>query len=690
MALNFPDSPTLNQIYTDSTSGFSYQWNGSVWISYSASTTSNITELDDISSSFNGVTTTFALTVSGTAVTPVTTNQLLISVGGVMQNPTNDFYISGSNIVFTTAPAAGLTFFGYLLGTALPLTTIADGSVTPVKLSTGGPSWDTDGDVTITGTGTTALLVNGNARVTGILTVGTGSVTINGVTDRINVGSGLTLSSSGITAGVVTATSFVGNSLNVSGVITATTFVGSGSGLTGIITSVNPVGQTTTSVSPTTTIDLSLGSVVYFNHTTNTTVAFANTATTQEITFIRQKDNTATERTITWPTNIRWSNFGKPPGLNQNANSSSVINLLTRDAGLNWYGWEDQSFIGNGVGYLFAFGLNNSGQLGQNNTTYRSSPIQIPGTTWSSVSGGYRSILATKTDGTLWAWGLNGSGQLGLNNRTQYSSPIQIPGTTWSSISNINSFSLATKTDGTLWSWGLNQQGQLGQSNTTPYSSPVQIPGTTWSSINSGGAHSLATKTDGTLWSWGYNAFGQLGQNNRTQFNSPVQIPGTTWSSIDGGQYHTLATKTDGTLWSWGLNQFGQLGQNNRTYASSPVQIPGTTWRSISSGGQNHSMASKTDGTLWVCGYNNQGQLGQNNRINYSSPVQIPGTTWSFISSRSYNSFATKTDGTLWSWGYNSFGQLGQNNTTQFSSPVQIPGTGWSFVGGDTMALQFS
>lgn len=37
MAINFPNSPTLNEIYTDSTSGFSFQWNGSVWKTYSPS-----------------------------------------------------------------------------------------------------------------------------------------------------------------------------------------------------------------------------------------------------------------------------------------------------------------------------------------------------------------------------------------------------------------------------------------------------------------------------------------------------------------------------------------------------------------------------------------------------------------------------------------------------------------------------
>jgi hypothetical protein len=101
------------------------------------------------------------------------------------------------------------------------------------------------GTVTI-GIGTTALLVEGNARVTGILTVGSSSITLNGASNIINVGTGLTLSSSGIVAGVITATSFSGDgsgltgvglgtigSINTSGIITATAFVGDGSGLTG-------------------------------------------------------------------------------------------------------------------------------------------------------------------------------------------------------------------------------------------------------------------------------------------------------------------------------------------------------------------------------------------------------------------------------------------------------------------------
>jgi len=137
MTLNFPDSPSTGDKHTDSTSGFQYEWNGTVWISTDPARAANITELDDISGSFNGSTTAFSLAVNSAGVEPVTAQQLLISVGGVMQNPTQDYTVSGTTITFSTAPSAGLTFFGVLLGQALSLNTIPDSSVTIAKLASG-------------------------------------------------------------------------------------------------------------------------------------------------------------------------------------------------------------------------------------------------------------------------------------------------------------------------------------------------------------------------------------------------------------------------------------------------------------------------------------------------------------------------------------------------------------------------
>ena len=130
MTLNFPDAPSVNDEYTDSTSGFTYKWNGTVWISTDPARAANIQELDDISGSFNGSTTQFNLTVSSAAVTAVTAQQLLISLGGVMQNPGTDYTVSSTTITFTTAPASGLSFWGVSLGQALSLNTVADGTVT--------------------------------------------------------------------------------------------------------------------------------------------------------------------------------------------------------------------------------------------------------------------------------------------------------------------------------------------------------------------------------------------------------------------------------------------------------------------------------------------------------------------------------------------------------------------------------
>ncbi len=91
-------------------------------------------ELDDISGSFNGATTTFNLTVAGDFVTPGSALQLFISIGGVLQNPNTDFTVAGNQITFSTAPGSGLSFFGYLQGDAVDFNTPADGSVTTAKL----------------------------------------------------------------------------------------------------------------------------------------------------------------------------------------------------------------------------------------------------------------------------------------------------------------------------------------------------------------------------------------------------------------------------------------------------------------------------------------------------------------------------------------------------------------------------
>jgi len=142
-------------------------------------------------------------------------------------------------------------------------------------------------------------------------------------------------------------------------------------------------------------------------------------------------------------------------------------------------------------GTLWSWGYEAYGYLGLNSpeNSDRSSPTQIgTGTNWADVGGGLYASCATKTDGTLWSWGSNAFGELGGNftgngsmSTNSRSSPIQIPGTTWLRPFAGKHWMGCLKTDGTYWAWGSNYYGALGlnQSGSPERrSSPVQLPGT--------------------------------------------------------------------------------------------------------------------------------------------------------------------------------------------------------------------
>jgi hypothetical protein len=73
-------------------------------------------QLDDISGQFNGVTVSFGLRVGGQINTPASAATLFVGVGGILQTPNQAYTLNGSNIVFSSAPPAGATFNGQVLG----------------------------------------------------------------------------------------------------------------------------------------------------------------------------------------------------------------------------------------------------------------------------------------------------------------------------------------------------------------------------------------------------------------------------------------------------------------------------------------------------------------------------------------------------------------------------------------------
>jgi hypothetical protein len=156
-AVVFPSSPTLNQVFPAGagTSGVSqWKWDGTKWnvvpvfvrtnnqLAYNSYTwpVSDATEpgfqltdklgngvltwdvpggpfvnIDDISGSFNGTTTAFALAISGVAYPPSPATNIVVYLGGVPQIPGagNAYTVTGSTITFTEAPATSTTFYAF-------------------------------------------------------------------------------------------------------------------------------------------------------------------------------------------------------------------------------------------------------------------------------------------------------------------------------------------------------------------------------------------------------------------------------------------------------------------------------------------------------------------------------------------------------------------------------------------------
>ena len=95
----------------------------------------NYLKLDDISSSFNGSTTTFNLTNGGNAFYPGSAFSILVVIAGVVQEPESAYQINQAQITFASAPLAGDQFFCIVLGQALGVNTPANGSVNGAQLA---------------------------------------------------------------------------------------------------------------------------------------------------------------------------------------------------------------------------------------------------------------------------------------------------------------------------------------------------------------------------------------------------------------------------------------------------------------------------------------------------------------------------------------------------------------------------
>lgn len=237
-------------------------------------------------------------------------------------------------------------------------------------------------------------------------------------------------------------------------------------------------------------------------------------------------------------------------------------------------------------GNLWAWGDNTYGALGNGSGVSSLRPVAVPAPSGMGkivqVAAGEGSSYALDITGKIWAWGRNSDGQLGDNSTTNRSTPVPLYAATpsYRAVSAKGSHAAALGADDTIWTWGLNSSGQLGLGDLTNRHRRYQVGTPTYGKkIAAGKTHTLVGSDYNLAWAWGNNGSGRLGNGSTSNSPSPVQV--STSSSLNvvvnvaAGEDHSLAVRSQGALYAWGAGTYGQLGNGGTTASSLPVAIPG-------------------------------------------------------------------------------------------------------------------
>ena len=321
-----------------------------------------------------------------------------------------------------------------------------------------------------------------------------------------------------------------------------------------------------------------------------------------------------------------------------------------------------------------------------------------------TLSGGNAYLHALSYDGKLYAWGINDDGELGLGDNTNRTTPTLYSGPLVSKILN-KGWSGGNTRNETSWIKTVgNEVYATGKGDT------YMIPGTTsdllsFTDVTSyfgdqsltsnnvvfvgGGERSCVSLTEsGNVWTWGAHnsTYWNLGQGTgASSSNTPKQITfgGVTdnISRVAFGHDHGVALDTDGDVWFWGQIWAGGAGVDYPQATLSDAQkSPHEIMTSNNIVGVSSTFftiyAWQSDGTYYALGQDSHGQIGDGaasggytswQKVEYFSANNI---TINEIYTGQYNVFADTSDGYYY-WGYGASGAFGNGGTGNLASPTK-------------------
>jgi alpha-tubulin suppressor-like RCC1 family protein len=290
-------------------------------------------------------------------------------------------------------------------------------------------------------------------------------------------------------------------------------------------------------------------------------------------------------------------------------------------------------------------------------------------------------------EGFLFCWGENGDGELGEGTTNASNIPVRV--LLSQTVSQVvtgypGQFTCALTSSGEVYCWGSNSFGQLGNGTTASSPTPVRtsLPGTI-KSLSAVGPGVCAVSVAGEGYCWGSNSFGRFGTGtDEATLTTPTQVlGGLLWRHIALGDDRSCGVTEGRQVYCWGRNDL-ELGTAADTNTMSPLPVINAP-----------SMDSLTISGWHQCGLTSSNATycwGSNHNIGFIDPrYVIPEPTAlseapAFRSIHSaYNpTFALGLDGQGYWWGPPHGASGGQPETpVPFSSEILLRAIGTSDEG---------
>lgn len=341
------------------------------------------------------------------------------------------------------------------------------------------------------------------------------------------------------------------------------------------------------------------------------------------------------------------------------------------------------TYVRKSDGSIASFGYNNEGERGDGTVAAASDTagiVTLPaGRKARQVDAGSTHGIALLDNGDVYAWGLNDGGQLGQGNTVTQSTPVKValpkPAV---SVAAGRSFSVVVLNDGSVYTFGANDIGQLGNNGRDVSATPVLVTGVNnVVAVAAGNSHVLALRGDGSVWAWGANASGQLGDGSFKASRVPVDTGLRQIARVRAGGDNSAAISLRRTAYFFGENADGQLGLASAITSDAGAATAVALDTVDAALADRFAMILGSTGLVRATGANEAGSLGDGGttaRSNFAAVAVVSNVIAIGAGGRS-SAAAITADGTTYTWGDNSSKQLGNStiSTTGTSTPTAIP-----------------